>query len=465
MSGNSIYEKITAIENSLCTPFYESGKPLPRLSLSERMVSYRVPGVSLAVFCDGELEWVKSYGILENGRPDLVTPHTRFQAASISKPVAALVVLRLVEEGLLDLDKDVNEYLKSWQLPENEFTRTQKVTLRRILSHSAGLTVHGFAGYPSGTAIPTLQQILDGQPPANSEAVRVDVEPGAICRYSGGGTTLAQLVVKEVTGRSYRDVAREMVLNKIGMADSGYDHPLPTDFVGTAAAGHRPDGSVLPGKWNTYPELAAAGLWTTATDLCRYAMEIQRAYAGLSQRVISQAMAIQMLTHQSERFGLGPVLDGQGQDLFFSHGGSNEGYRCEFAASASGSCGAAVMTNCDSGGDLAMEIMRAIAIHYGWAHFQPIAKTAIVLPESSLASHIGTFAGSQIMVQIELESSGKGLKADFPSTPYQGIVFLPESADHFYNMEKGVELVFASDSQGEYVDVHLSGIVLQAHKQ
>lgn len=260
----------------------------------------------------------------------------------------------------------MNLKLKSWKVPENEFTKNEKVTLRRIVSHSAGLTIHGFPGYAAGAPLPTLVQILDGAPPANTEPVRVDTVPGTLWRYSGGGVTVEQLVILDVTGIPFPRFMKETVLSKAGMTESGYDQPLPADRRKLAASGHDRDGKMIPGKYHTYPELAAAGLWTTPVDLCKYAMEIQRTLAGKSNKILSRKTVREMLTVQSGSVGLGPFLSGQGDALRFGHGGANEGFQCLLMATAKTGQAVAVMTNSDRGGKLADEIVNAVAAEYHW---------------------------------------------------------------------------------------------------
>jgi CubicO group peptidase (beta-lactamase class C family) len=262
------------------------------------MQLYKVPGISVAVVDNFKIAWAKGYGVAEAGSSTPVTAHTLFQAASISKPVAAAGTLSLVEQGKLSLDQNVNQRLKSWQVPDNEFTQKEKVTLRRILSHSAGLTVHGFPGYEVGTPIPTLVQIFNGEPPANNPPIRVDIVPGTKYRYSGGGVAIEQQLVIDVTGKPFPQFMRETVLDKIGMTDSTYEQPLPAARAAMAATATRSDGKSIPGKWHVYPEIAAAGLWTTPTDLAKFGIEIALSKQGKANHVISQSMARQMLTPQ-----------------------------------------------------------------------------------------------------------------------------------------------------------------------
>ena len=344
----AVEARIARVESGLLPAFVVAGQPLPAKPLAQRMTDLKTPGVSVAVINDGAIEWAKGYGVTETGTVTPVTAQTLFQAASISKPVAALAALRLVEQGKLALDEDVNAKLASWKVPENDFTKTEKVTLRRLLSHSAGLTVHGFGGYAADAPVPTLVQVLEGAKPANSDAVRVDVVPGTIWRYSGGGYTVAQLLMTDVTGRPFPDLMAELVLKPVGMTDSTYEQPLPEARRGAAASGHTSDGKLVPGRYHTYPEMAAAGLWTTPTDLAKFLLEIERARRGKSA-VLSQALALEMTTAQKPGYGLGLSLDGFGKMASFGHGGSNEGFKCQMTAFFEGGRGAVIMTNGDQG--------------------------------------------------------------------------------------------------------------------
>src|SRR5215204_2812751 len=285
-----------------------SGKSPVRWALAERMAHYNVPGISIAVVEGGRLSWARGVGLAQAGTTDSVTPTTLFQAASISKPVTATAMLRLVERGTLDLDADVNRYLTSWKVPDNKFTATEKVTLRRIVSHTAGLTVHGFPGYSPTGPMPTVVQVLDGKKPANTDAVRVDTTPGAISRYSGGGTTIMQQLLMDVTGRPFPALMQELVLGPAGMTNSTFEQPLPAARAGDASRAHDAKGKMVPGGWHVYPEMAPAGLWTTPTDLTNWAVAITAARAGKSTSLLSQSMVAQMLAPVKDGIGLGPFV-------------------------------------------------------------------------------------------------------------------------------------------------------------
>lgn len=343
---------IAAVALAIAT--FSCAEPLEKLDVLGRMRTLHVPGVSVAVIDNYRIVWTHAYGA--------VTTETRFQAASISKPVAALAALKLVEQGRLSLDEDVNAKLKSWKVPDNAFTSIEKVTLRRLLSHSGGLTVHGFPGYQVSDRLPTLVEILDGVKPANTGPVRVDIKPGSQWRYSGGGITVMQLLMTDVTSTPFPDLMQSFVLSKIGMQASTYRQPLPEALRSQAASAYDNDGHEIPGKWHVYPEMAAAGLWTTPSDLARFAIELQLSLDGKANHVLSQDMTRQMLTRQIGNWGLGIGLT----DREFNHGGSNEGFRCLMVATLHTGKGVVIMTNSDQGGEVANEIQKAVAAEYHW---------------------------------------------------------------------------------------------------
>lgn len=226
------------------------------------MESHKVPGASVAVVHNHRLVWAQGFGVRE-ARAEKVDADTLFQMASVSKPVFGLGVMVLTSRNELDLDVDVNTMLKNWHVAEGKFTQKQKVTLRLLLGHRAGTTVHGFPGYPQGRAVPTLEQILDGKPPANTAPVLVNLIPGTQTRYSGGGYCIAQLAITNRTGKAFPDLMDELVLRPLKMNRSTYAQPLPAEFRGNAATGHRFGGAPVAGRYHTYPEMAAAGLWST----------------------------------------------------------------------------------------------------------------------------------------------------------------------------------------------------------
>ncbi len=359
---------------SLAIPLLPSlGSTVDDVVVAE-MTNHSILGVSVAVIENREISQAKGYGFTDTTKTIPVTTNTLFQAGSISKPVAALGALRLVEDGQLTLDEDVNRWLKQWQVPENELTKDEKVTLRRILSHSAGLTVHGFPGYRAGSRRPTLHQVLDGAKPANTAAIRVDAVPGSIWRYSGGGYTVMQQMMIDLTGKPFPELMQETVLTPLKMTASTYEQPLPGDRVAFAATGYYANGKAVKGNWHIYPEMAAAGLWTTASDLARFAISIQEALAGETNPVISKAMTREMLTVQKESSGLGLGLEGSGKSLRFFHDGRDEGFDALMVACAESGQGVVVMINANDDSGALKRIVEAVSIEYRWPEAQRAAK-------------------------------------------------------------------------------------------
>ena len=366
-------DPIAQVESSLSQSVYVEGDAL--WTIEERMEHYGVPGVSIAVIKDNEIAWVKNYGVVNKDSKAAVTDQTLFQAGSISKPVAAYGALRLVEQNKLDLDSDITNYLTSWKIPDSEFTKDKKVALKHLLSHTGGLTVHGFLGYSPDLPVPTLTQVLNGEKPANSPAIFVDKAPEESFRYSGGGYTIMQQAVIDVEGKPYPDALKNLVLQPLGMNNSTYDQPLRAADLAMAATGYLPDGSMTKGERHTYPEMAAAGLWTTAADLAKFAIDIQKSLKGESNDVLSRSMTEQMLTPYIEDFiGLGIFLPEYEGESYYGHGGWDEGFSSEMVAHKTKGYGVVVLTNSNHPAFIS-ELIRSVALTYNWDGYVPKYKT------------------------------------------------------------------------------------------
>ena len=447
-------EFIEKIENNLLPKILLEGQDSGGFNILDRMEHYNVPGISIAFMDNGDIQWAKGYGYADIEGQVKVDENTLFQAASISKPVAAMAALFLVEQGKLELDEDVNNYLQGWKVEENEFTVKEKVTLRRILSHSAGLTVHGFGGYSKTDTIPDIIQVLNGEEPANSGRIYPDVEPGTIYRYSGGGYTLMQKMLCDISGKKFPELMEESVLSKIGMTSSTYKQPLPAEMDKYAAKAYRADGKKVEGDWHIYPEMAAAGLWTTPTDLLKYGSEVYKSYHGKSDLILSTDMVRQMLTPQINGHGLGPAISGDGDYLVFSHGGANEGFRCVIFVFAESGQGVAMMTNSDNGGNLYTEILRSFSKVLGWPGYKPVTKPVLYLEKNELEEFSGNYTmkwNNQDMVIKLSENDGylDGLQLwdDFSFKLY------PDGENKFFGLHDGVPFEFERDEKGKITRV------------
>ncbi len=442
-SSDGFEERIRRVEGGLLPAVIIKGQPVIGMKLADRMHTHKTPGVSIAVIDDGALAWARGYGVRETGGTDVVTPLTLFQAASISKPVAAVAALRLVEAGRLDLDAEVNRKLVSWKVPESDFSKERKVTLRDVLSHAAGLTVHGYPGYAAGTSVPTLLQVLDGAPPANSAPTRVDIVPGTRWRYAGGGFSVMQQLLIDVTGQPFPELMRESVLRRIGMSNSTFEQPLGAPWTARAALGHDLRGAI-EGKWHTYPEMAAAGLWTSPSDLARFAIELQQAAAGRSNQLLSPPMAERMLTPGHGDWGLGLQVKGSGRAARFSHGGANAGFRASLVGYRQTGQGAVVMTNADNGGALAEEILRGIAREYKWPDYAPREKTLVTVDATLYDAYAGVYELNPA-VHVTVSKEANTLVAE---TQGQRFELLPESETSFFTLTSGLEVRFVKDGAG-----------------
>lgn len=362
-------EAIRKVESGLGATVHLVGDSL--WTIEERMAHYGVPGVSIAVIKDNKIAWAKSYGVVDKESRELVTNATLFQAGSVSKPVAATGALELAELGLIRLDEDVNAQVRSWKLPENEFTQQQKVTPKLLLGHLAGTTVHGFPGYPPGLPVPTLVQVLNGEAPANTPPIVVDKLPGEGFRYSGGGYCIMQQLMMDVKNDDFPGLMDELVLLPLGMRHSTYEQPLTGDRLKMAATGYLPDGSMTKGKRHTYPEMAAAGLWTTAEDLALFTIDLQRSYRDGMGTMLSKSSATTMLTAYKEKdLGVGMFLQDHQGEIYFEHGGWDEGFCAELIAHREKGYGAVVLINANQPEFLG-ELIRSVARAYAWDNFVP----------------------------------------------------------------------------------------------
>ncbi len=442
------------LESHLLPRYQLAGRKPLAYNLTDRMKHYRVPAISIAIIRAGKIDRVEAWGVEEAGGRK-VDPDTLFQAASISKPVSALAAVHMAQHGNFGLDDDVNAKLKSWQVPKSEFNGS--VTLRRLLSHSAGLTVDGFPGYASTAELPTVPQILDGAKPANTAAVRVNVEPGSIWRYSGGGYIVMQLLLSDVSKMAFPELMHEMVLSRIGMTRSTYAQPLPESWRENAARGHHGDEKMVEGRWHTYPEMAAAGLWTTPGDLARFAIEVWRSSRGESNKVIERASALEMLKVQKGEYGLGFMIEGDGAALRFGHGGSNEGFKCNFVMFRESGDGIVVMTNGDNGANLANELVRGAADLYSWPALRAETRKAVTLPAAELAKYAGTFEFSGQFNGVQLRVAFEdGRLWGYPPGDRPRAELVPESAESFFPLGDTMPPIrFVRGPQGQWDELEI----------
>jgi len=438
-------QHVEKIKSCLTAPVVIKDDPHGCHTLAERMTELHVPGVSIAVIHNGVIEWAQGFGVQQvGGKP--VSADTLFQAGSISKPVAAMAALHFVGEGKLSLDSGVNTVLTTWKVPASPAAPGATVTLRELLTHTAGFTVHGFPGYAAGVPVPTLVQVLNGEKPANTDPIRLENPPGKDWKYSGGGYTVMQQVLLDVTKEPFPKLLHDTVLGPIGMTHSTYEQPLPAKFQPMAATPYMEDGAAVPGGAHTYPEMAAAGLWTTPSDLARYMIEVQQSLEGKANHVLSRDLTQQMVTAGKGGWGLGLQIGGSASNPYFSHGGVNEGFESLFVAYEHNGDGAAVMTNAQGGMRLASEIMGSIAAAYDWPDFRPIVRTAIKVDRAVLARYVGTY---EIAPTFSVTFSLEGDQLMTQATNQPKFPVYPETETKFFLTIVDAEVQFITDDKGQ----------------
>lgn len=443
-------QRIEAVQGNLTSYAFIKNAPNQHMTLASRMTELHVPGVSIAAIRNGRIDWARGYGVCSLGGP-LVTPKTLFGAASISKPFTAIAVLKLVEEGKIGLDTDVNQYLKRWKIPENQFTAQKKVTVRELLSHTSGIGTHLDDLYDPAQPVPTIVQMLNGEKPAKTDPVRVEAVPGTKFAYSNGGYLVLELLVEDVSGEPFAKFIEQNVLKPIGMNNTTYDDPLPPQWADRAATAYAENGTTATPPAKFYePNLAAGGLWTTPTDLAKFLIELQREYAGTSHRVLNQAMAKLMMSAVSGppamRYGLGIEVRGKTQDTFVEHGGSAL-FQDDMVAYLRGNRdGIVVMTSGGDGGPLTDEVIRSAATAYHMPDFKPVGHAVVSVSPQVLHSYVGTYSYIKVFMQ------GDHLMAEIPigSTPQR---LYAESQTRFFVLDQPQELLFDRDSQGNVPSV------------
>ncbi len=452
-------ERIQRVENGVAPPTPNRSDQFQRLSLQIRMEDYRVPGVSLAVINNYKLEWNRGYGTLEAGKSEPVTVSTLFQVGSMGKPLTAVAALRLVDRGKLDLDEDVNKFLVSWKVPNNG-SWTPRVTLRHLLSHTGGLTVETYAGYPRDHKIPNLLQVLNGTKPANSMPVRVNMIPGTQHRYSSGGYAVLQQLLIDVLEMPFPELMQELVLGPLGMNQSTFQQPLPKALEPYAASGHRNGGQPVIGKWFVYPEMAGGGLWSTPSDLARFVIELLRVGTGMEGGILSTEIMREMLSPHADSMagpvGLGVFLEEKGVDLGFSHIGGNEGFASKMMGYFQSGMGAVVMTNWHYG-LLADELVRAIGLEYQWPGFGLEETSSVEMDAEILESYIGDY---ELWPGRIIEITRKGDTLYFRTSGQIAMELYPDSETEFYAKVVNIEVMFFRTSQG-----WTSGLVFRQNGQ
>lgn len=440
--SKKVLEQIKQVENHLAGEVKITGAK--DYNILDRMAHYKVKGLSIAVVENYKIAWAKGYGWADEKERRPVTSNTMFEPGSISKSINALGILKLVQENKLDLNADINTYLKSWTFPYDSLSRGKKISIANLLSHTGGLTVHGFPGYSRDEKIPTVPEILDGKKPSNTAAVRSAFEPGLRFQYSGGGTTISQLILTDYTQMPYDKFMAEQVFTPLDMSNTSYTQPPADNKLKQVATGYRADGSMVETKFHVYPEQGAAGLWTTPSDICKYIIETQLAYEGKSAKLLNQDMTkLRLSPYLDASSALGVFIEERGGIKYFQHGAANEGFRGIYYGSLEGGYGLAIFVNSDNGG-IMNELINSVATVYNWKDFyKPILQNKILVADAIVQLYPGTYIHGDNFANIikkkdglYLTSSGSSMKMHFSSEL------------DFFNTESTVLKKFTKDGTG-----------------
>lgn len=443
---------IKLVENSLLAnaEVVFADSVVPKFNIYERMKFYKVPSVSVALINNGSVEWVKAYGladITENRTADI---NTVYQAASISKTVNALCVMKLVQDKKLFLDEDIRGYLKTWKLPENNFSKGKKITLRNLLSHTAGLGSSGFMGYEVDDTIPDINDILNGKLPANSEAVKPVIAPNAEFKYSGGGTLVIKKILQDSIAQNYDSLLEFTVLKPLGMENSTFRQPLNDECKNFAAA-YNGTMEEIKWKYHIYPEQAPDGLWTTAADLAKMIISVQQSLKNEPKTLLTNSTVNEMLkpTLKSSDAALGVFITKRGDEYYFNHRGANVGYRSNYYGSFTSGKGVVVLTNSDNGQQLIDEIINGIAVVYNWQGFYtPITKKLCSVPDSILNKYTGEYESENPAVKITIIKKDGSLEL----TARRNEKMYPLGINTFFIMSSPSQNCVFSSSTGNSID-------------
>jgi CubicO group peptidase (beta-lactamase class C family) len=439
-------ERKSQLENGIRGQVKFLNEPEDLGSISGKMAAYKIPTVSLAVIRQGELDWTALYQNSDfPGEPKLDCSSI-FQAASLSKPVTFMAAVRMHAAGKINLDANIENYLKEYQLPPGKQTAENPVTFRNIFAHTSGITSGGYQGYARDLELPSDVAILRGDAGVNSPAIEVVTPPNEILAYSGGGYTLAELAFQDVFNDEFSNIMHEWILEPAEMNHSEFTQPLPDSDSNRVAKGYTQSGELMEGGWNNYPEQAAAGLWTTASDMAQFLIELYNGYHGKSS-VFSQADIQAILKQERDGQAFGFIVNRSGDDIAITHFGGNAGYRTGMTISLVSGNGLVYLINSDNGGALGNELLLSASQVYNWEHFkQTTARRMLVDPEE-LKPLSGKYKwNNQIDLTIRYDESNQLIELIFPNGDAYPLT--PVSGDelNFIHANTGVEVAFLKEA-------------------
>lgn len=427
------------------------GEPADR-GVVARMAAHHASALSVAVIHNGKLDWSAAWGRLDHDGA-AADCSTLFQGGSLAKPTTLIAALRMQQAGVISLDAEVDSMLRSYHLPKGQQRPENPVTLRNLLRHTAGITPGGYAGYATGAALPTTTQILLGLSPANSRAIEVVAKPNEHLSYSGGGYTLIEAALQDRLRKPFDQLMQTWLLSPLGMRQASFVQPISEAHRGRTAKGHLADGSPVPGGWNNHPERAAAGLWTTPTDMATLLIELYQASRGLSA-TLDRELVEELLADPVEGHAYGFRWLGDGDDVFLTHYGGTTGYRAGMTINLRTGNGAVYLANSDGGSALGTEFLNSVSEVYDWTAFKTTSVKRSPKPRPVLESLVGLYDfPDSPTVRVVLE--GEDLTLVFPNQDRYALTPIEGADLAFIHPATGVRVAF--ESEADHVSLHLYG--------
>jgi len=443
---NSTDSKISMVENGLLPGISFSGVEQQGYNILERMHHYNVPAISIAVIDDGKIVWSKAFGNKEVGTDKKISEESIFQMGSVGKMIAAVTILSLVNKDILNLDEDVNEYLKSWKIPGYEIDKEAKITLRQLLSHTAGVSGRDSCPFRHELPLPTLTGYL------KSKNVKIIRKPGEEFYYSGTGYVIVEQIIEDVTGKEYKEVAKEEVLKPLGMRNTYFQNILPDTLLKRAAFSHHEDGTLYNEKYPIHPCYAPGTCnWSTAEDLAKLFIELQKSYYGKSNKILPQSLTKVMMTNKSLQYGLGIKLINNNSNTFIGHSGDFYGFHACLFGYLESNKGIVVMTNGDNGVLLYNEIIRSVANNYNWPGCKQEIVSNPVVDKHDLKKLCGFYYLPERLNVLNIYERNNKLYCDVLGET--GNELLQISSNKFYDKNTDGFIIFNIDSYGTVENV------------
>ncbi len=380
---------LSKIENNLIPKIQIENEPI-YYTLQERMEHYGAIGFSLTTIRNFKIEDSKGFGYCRKEEQINVENQSRFMVGSISKSITSLVVLKLQEKRILNIDTDIRSYLTSWKLPENEYTKNTPITLRMLIQHRSGLKKNQIMkakdqGFIEGDKIYSLEELLNGK--TAIQAISFDSKPGEIYKYSNQGYNLIQKILEDITEKRFEELAKEMVLEPFEMTNSTFETVFPNPNNHNYCYAYKNE-KVHEGFYRNTNQKSGGGLFSTSEDLAKFSIKIANIVRG-KDPFLSQKLAHQIFT--GEDYGLGFDLIKKDSLLLFSHSGRTPGFYSFMAMNPENGDGFVMLVNSDGMGDLLMEMLRSTSKTFDWNIWSSKLITSISIHLENYKNYLGTY--------------------------------------------------------------------------